>query len=106
MPEPDHRKSPAAQRAERRGEMRSAADQEATVKLLHPLQTSGRISARVIETSEGGLKLRLRDAIMPGTLVQIRVAGQLLLGEVRYCTAHSNGFHVGVRLQDVFDAGA
>lgn len=105
MPDPDHRKNAPAQNSERRSETRAAADQEATIKLLNP-QTAGRISARVIETSGSGLKLRLKDALMPGTLVQIRVGEKLLLGEVRYCNPHSRGFQVGVRLQDVFDTGA
>ena len=105
MHEPDHRKNLSAQQPERRSEARSAVDQEATIKVLNPLETSERSSARVVEVSGTGLKLRVSDALMPGTLVQIRVGDKLLLGEVRYCNPNGAGFLAGVRLQDVFDTG-
>jgi hypothetical protein len=91
---------------ERRSETRSPANQSATLKILNPLQTSTRIPAQVIESSRGGLKLRLERELMPGTLVQIRVAGKLLLGEVRFCCAESGEYVIGVRLQDVFETNA
>lgn len=106
MQEPDHRKKAPAQQPERRSEARSAADHEATIKLLNPLQASERISARVIETSPSGLTLRLKHALLPGTLVQIRVGEKMLFGEIRYCNPSGAGFRAGVRLQDVFDTGA
>jgi hypothetical protein len=91
----------AADSKERRSEPRNPANRLATVKVLNP-QTSDRISARLVEISKGGLKLRLSEPLMPGTLVQIRFSGKLVLAEVRYCNVADAEFHVGVRLQDIF----
>jgi hypothetical protein len=91
---------------ERRSEPRFAADHPATLKLLNPLQTASRIPATVVESSRGGLKLRVDRDVLPGTLVQIRIDGQVLLGEVRFSNPYSGAYHVGVRLQDVFETNA
>jgi hypothetical protein len=90
---------------ERRSDPRSARDQPAIIKLLNPLETASRIPARVIETSRGGLRVSLDRALMPGTVVQIRVGEKSLLGEVRYCNSDGEKFFAGVRLQDVFETG-
>lgn len=96
-------KAGAVARSERRAEPRIDADQPATLRLLNPLQASVRIFAHVIESSRGGLKLRLDRPLMPGTLIQVRTGGRLLLGEVRFCNSVGSVFHAGVRLQDVFE---
>jgi PilZ domain len=109
MPLPDRRENTSipADPADRRAEPRSPTDLPATIKLLNPLQASGRISARVIDYSRGGLKLRVEKSLMPGTLVQIRLGEKLLLGDVRFCSpADGDEFYAGVRLQDVFETGA
>jgi hypothetical protein len=109
MPLPDHREKASipADPADRRVEPRSPADLPATIKLLNPLQTSERISARVIDYSRGGLRLRVEKSLMPGTLVQVRVGEKLLLGDVRFCSPADGGeFYAGVRLQDIFETGA
>ena len=103
---PQDREAAAAKTGERRSETRHPSDQPAVVKLLNPLQTSGWISASVIEISRGGLRLRTDRALMPGTLVQIRVGGKLVMGEIRYCNPAGEEYHAGVRLQDVFETGA
>lgn len=92
-----------ADKAERRDEARASVDQPAVIKVLNPLQPSSRILASVVETSRAGMKLRLDRDLMPGTLVQIRIRGKLLLAEVRFCNPAGAGFLVGVRLQDIFE---
>jgi len=99
---PDERE---AKQRERRADPRHPTNRPATIKLLNPLQTLTDVSVRVLEISRLGLKLCVNQPLMPGTLVQIRFNGKLLLGEVRYCKAVGDDFHAGVRLQDVFDTG-
>ena len=107
-PEAGHGETPdqaPAQTTERRSDPRQPAEQPATIKLLNPLHPAGRIAATVVDISKGGLRLRLNQSLMPGTLVQIRLGEKLLLGEIRYCTPAGEEFHAGVRLQDVFETG-
>lgn len=94
---------PAA--GDRRTETRFPENHPATLKLLNP-QTSARIPAIIVDSSGGGVKLSVDRDILPGTLVQVRVDGRVLLGEVRFSNPQGNAYLVGVRLQDVFDTNA
>lgn len=94
-----------AETTDRRTDVRHPSDQPATIKFLNPVQSSADVSARVLEISRGGLKLRVNRPLMPGTLVQIRFGGKLLMGEVRHCDPAGDEYHAGIRLQDVFDTG-
>jgi hypothetical protein len=102
----DANSPPAAESSERRSEPRTASNASAFVRLLNPLQTSERLPARVADLSRGGMKLILDRPLMPGTLVQIRFEGKLLLGEVRFCNPVDAEFQIGIRLQDIFDTNA
>ena len=88
---------------ERRADPRHPVDEPATVKVLNPLQTAPRSPARIVEMSRGGMRLRMNQSLMPGTLLQIRFMGKLALAEVRYCEPAGEEFYAGVRFQDVLD---
>jgi len=92
-----------AQHEERRADPRHPVDEPATVKVLNPLQTAARFDARIVEMSRGGMRLRVPQSLMPGTLVQIRFQTKLALAEVRYCETAGAEYYAGVRFQDVLD---
>jgi anti-sigma factor RsiW len=81
---------------ERRRHERLACDIEAHIYVLSPAEL--RTECRVVETSEGGLKVRLPRALLLGSLVQIRTAHAIYMGEVRHCQNTTAGFEVGVRV--------
>ncbi len=101
MAEPDH---PAGSNDERSSESRPPKEPQAKIKLLNPLEPTER-AARVIEMSPGAMKLHVAAMLLPGTLVQIRYQGKLLMGEVSSCEPAPAGFVAGVRLQDIFETG-
>jgi len=53
------------------------------------------IEASVINISAGGLCLHLASPIPAGTAVKVETSEVLLLGDICYCTADSDGFRVG-----------
>jgi len=84
---------------EQRGETRTVVDQVASFKLLDPVtSTSPPQQARIIETSENGMKLRVKRLMLPRTLIQVRMQDKVVLGVVKYCTEDGGDFQVGVRL--------
>jgi|SRR5580692_9456670 hypothetical protein len=91
----------ATDRVERRSEVRVPEDCPARVKVLHPL-TSLEPSApgRVVDRSSQGLGLRVPWSVFPGSLLQIRFLGRIVLGEVRYCLAAGDEFRIGMRLKE------
>jgi hypothetical protein len=84
---------------ERRGEIRTAVDFAASIKLLDPLtSTSPPQHGRVIEISRSGMKLRAQRLMFRRTLIQVRVQGKMLLGVVKSCVQDGNEFQIGVQL--------
>lgn len=84
---------------DRRGETRTAIDEAASFKLLDPVtSTSPPQQARIIETSENGMKLRVKRLMLPRTLIQVRMQDKIVLGVVKYCAEDGGEFQVGVRL--------
>jgi hypothetical protein len=92
-----------AEPEDRRADPRHPVDQPAKLKVLTPLQTPIRLSVHIIEMSRGGMKISVKQPLMPGALVQIRFQGKLALAEVRYCAPAGAEYHVGVRFQDVLN---
>lgn len=107
---PDHRGKPTGSNrpaiGDRRSELRFPVNHPATLKFLNPVQTASRIPATILNSSRGGIKLSVDRDVLPGTLVQVRVDGRVLLGEVRFSRPQGSEYHVGVRLQDIFDTNA
>ena len=48
------------------------------------------------------MKLKLRQPLSPGVVVQLRIAGKIIMGEVRYWVPENTEFYVGIEIQDVF----
>jgi hypothetical protein len=92
------------QEPERRVDPRAPLDEPASVKILHPVVTSGdRVEGRAVNLSRSGLKLRIPEPMLPGTMVQVRFMDRIALGEIRYCIPTGAEFYVGVRFQDVME---
>ncbi|MGA3185893.1 MAG: PilZ domain-containing protein [Bryobacteraceae bacterium] len=89
-------------REKRRGP-RVATDDPAVLTVLEPPQP-GRVKIRIVDASKEGLKLLTPDALIRGTVVQIRVRDLFVMAEVRYCRPAGIKFHAGVHIQDVFPA--
>jgi hypothetical protein len=82
---------------QRRAEPRFSTDREATVQELHPLSTE-RHKVRIVNVSKSGIGILSPKAILPGTIVQLRIKETVELGNVRYCTASGDAFQIGLRL--------
>ena len=60
------------------------------------------VQGRILDASPGGIKLKMPQAVEPGTLLQIRSRNRFVLAEVRYCLLQADDYHVGVEVKDVF----
>ena len=86
--------------AQKRSEPRFDTAGEGTVQELHPLSLD-RQKIKIVNMSKNGLGIVVSKAILPGTIVQLRIKDRVELGNVRYCSAiGDNGFQVGLRLHD------
>ena len=86
--------------ATRRREPRFNVEGEATVQELHPLSLD-RHRVKIVNVSRNGLGILGPKAILPGTIVQLRINNTVELGNVRYCSALGGGaFRIGLRLHD------
>ena len=86
--------------AQKRSEPRFNAEGEATVQGLHPLSME-RHKVTIVNVSKNGFGILSPKAILPGTIVQIRIKDTVELGNVRYCSAPGDdGFKIGIRMHD------
>jgi hypothetical protein len=86
--------------AQKRSEPRFKTEGEATVQGLHPLSME-RHKVTIVNVSKNGFGILSPKAILPGTIVQIRIKDTVELGNVRYCSAPGDdGFKIGVRMHD------
>ena len=93
-------KAPESDSATRRCEPRFSAEGEATVQELHPLSLD-RHKVKIVNVSRNGLGIVGPKAILPGTIVQLRISDTIELANVRYCSALEGGaFRIGLRLHD------
>ena len=84
--------------AEKRSEPRFDTAGEGNIQELHPLSLD-RQKIRIVNMSKNGLGIVVPKAILPGTIVQLRIRDTVELGNVRYCRVlEGKGFQVGVRL--------
>ena len=82
---------------QKRSEPRFDTKGEAILQELHPLSLERR-RIKIVNISKNGFGLVSPKAILPGTIVQLRIKDIVELGNVRYCSASVEGFRVGVRL--------
>jgi hypothetical protein len=93
-------KAPKSTAAQKRSEPRFDTTGEGTVQELHPLCLD-RQKIRIVNMSKNGLGIVVPKAILPGTIVQLRIKDTVELGSVRYCSAFGDdGFRVGLRLHE------
>jgi len=65
---------------------------------LHPLSLD-RCKVRIVNVSKHGLGILSSQAIVPGTIVQLRINDIVELGNVRHrSTLDNDGFRIGLRL--------
>lgn len=85
---------------ERRREERFPVEEEGYLRALSPLALeSWRI--QIVNRSTNGLRIKSPTSFSPGTLVQIRVKREILLGKVRYSKGlpRESGFAVGILVE-------
>jgi hypothetical protein len=83
---------------QQRSEPRFSIDGEAILQELHPLSLD-RHKVKIVNASLNGLGIISPKAILPGTIVQLRIKETVELGNVRYCSAPGDaGFRIGLRL--------
>jgi hypothetical protein len=61
------------------------------------------VEGRILDASKSGMKLMMSHVLEPGTLLQVRSRTKFVLAEVRYCSLHADGCHVGVEIRDTFE---
>lgn len=82
---------------QKRSEPRFDTNGEGTLQEIHPLSLDRR-KVRIVNVSKNGLGLVSPKAILPGTIVQLRINDIVELANVRYCSASDEGFRIGLRL--------
>jgi hypothetical protein len=88
---------PANNRYER-SEPRFSAGDCASFQELSPLSLD-RQKVEIVDISKNGIGIFAPKAVLPGTIVQIRIKNTVELGEVRHCSPVGyGGFRIGLRL--------
>lgn len=86
-----------------RAEPRFTTGSEAIVQELSPLSFD-RQKVKIVDISKNGLGILAPKAVLPGTIVQVRINTAIELGEVRHCSACSDdGYRIGLRFMAVSD---
>lgn len=86
-----------SEKAHERSEPRFNSQGEATLLEIHPLSLD-RQNIKIVNVSKNGLGILSPKAIVPGTIVQLRIKDTVELGNVRYCAVSGNKeFQIGLR---------
>jgi anti-sigma factor RsiW len=86
--------------AEMRDSHRVPTDDPATLQILTP-PSPDHWDVRIRDISKGGMCVRTPKAIERGAHVKVQRGTTTARGEVRYCVAVGDMFHVGIRLMEV-----
>jgi len=90
---------PSEQDADRRTEARYPAQDPAELEIL---STPGvPLYGTILDVSRSGLKIGLPKRIDRGEQVKVKLQGNVIFGEVRYCRAVSGAFNIGIRIQNL-----
>jgi len=84
-------------RADKRGECRYVA--MGTVLVCLPDSSRERISAKCIDVSKSGMRLRMDQRFAPGTTLHVFLGKVCLVGAVQYCRRMGRGFEHGVLIE-------
>lgn len=87
------------QDADRRTEARYPTQDPAELEILP--SPSEPIYGTILDVSRSGLRIALPKRINRGEQVKVKLYGNVIFGEVRYCRAVSGAFQVGIRIQDL-----
>jgi hypothetical protein len=74
----------------------------ATLRILRP-RPSGQIEAAVLDLSRDEILVWTPVMLRFGTLVQVQAGAGVVTGTVRSSIQVKNGFHLGVRIEDIED---
>lgn len=85
---------------ERRGGARLPCDDAAQLQILRPFSPK-RLEVRILNISRGGMRLRLRQAVDAGALIQIRFRDSMVFGEIRYCARAGGEYEAGLHIHDL-----
>lgn len=87
-----------SQEKHQRSEPRFRAGDDAFIQELSPLSLD-RQKVRIVDVSKNGLGILAPKAVLPGTIVQVRIKNTVELGEVRHCKeSRDNEYRIGLRL--------
>src|ERR1700730_2766582 len=89
---------------ERRRDARYPTSDPAEVEIF--ARAVVREGALILDVSRSGLRVHLKTETPKGTHLKIRLLKThlIIFGEVRYCRAVADGFHVGVWIEHMFKA--
>ena len=91
-----------AEAAHKRSEPRFTAEGDAMLQEFQPLSLD-RQKIKIVNVSKNGFGILSPKAILPGTIVQLRINGTVELGSVRYCSVlEDKRFRIGLRLHHGF----
>jgi hypothetical protein len=85
--------------AERRREARYPTEDPVEIEILPG--PSEPAYGTVLDVSRSGLRIALRQRIGRAEQVMVKLHHNVIFGEVRYCRAVPDGFHVGVKIKDL-----
>jgi hypothetical protein len=84
---------------ERRHDRRVVTNDPGVLQIVNPFSDECS-DVRMVDISNNGLGLYTPTAVMPGSLLKLRMKDYLAFGEARYCRPAKEGFFVGVQLHD------
>jgi hypothetical protein len=88
---------------DRRRSVRIPTDQCAEIRRVNPLK-DGVLQGHLLDASREGVRLRTPAFLRPASSIEVRFAGSIVLGEVRYCRRNGPEFEAGIQIQDTFPA--
>jgi len=84
---------------ERRQEHRIPTDDPASIRMISPFSIAI-IEVRILDASKNGLKVRTPERLSRGTIIQVHMKCDIILGEVRHCTKRGENFEAGIAIYD------
>ncbi len=86
---------------ERRKEPRIATGEAGSVQSIVPF-TNESLEVQILNVSRSGMQLQSTKSLDPGMMVKIRVKNVVAFGEVRYCSFAGIGYHIGIKIENVY----
>jgi hypothetical protein len=89
---------------DKRHNPRFRADEPVVIYVLSP--EPARMSARLVEVSKKGVKIRMSQRLWPGALIQVHRRRTIVLAKMRYSVVLDDDFQIGAQIQDVIEIPA